>query len=539
MRSCSRRSAEGRCATLEGNPRQPSCAITSLGSTASSAAARRSSSGWVLDGRTESFGGTMGVLVFFCSGLAPTPQGSSHALPLRPVFALAHIDGGKGLRLREFQEPITRHLQRGSERACQRRARDVRCGAVLLEEHVELHPAGVALADQRLQAVARLFDRPHDAAGNDVHTLDGALALLRIGFEQIVNRRRELAHPDGAHALGHAAREHVAPQALAGHQRGGGATHGLQPLQAEGKPRRQLLAAWLVIASALAWQQQPAFQVCEPCRHHQVVGGELKPQLLRLRNEQQILLCQCQHGDFGKIDLLRARQYQEHIERPLEAIEGDDQGLLFPRPLLGGFPNRKIGLGHVLGGVRVVGPVHGAAPVDKLLIIARETTLIQASARKTSATQASAAATSNACGGAMAAQARSNLARDCPVSAGTTAATASVAEISPAHSSAKSDPARSAACARSGMLPASAAMPRSSLSKRPSKPIKPRITSRVTRSEMLAGAAGSMAANTTWAVIAAGKSASARKGKKSEVSSSARPAGTLGNSRWLSLVARP
>src|SRR5215813_2997796 len=132
MRSCSRRSADGSWATLEGRPRQPSCANTSLASRPSSTASRRFSSGSILEGRTESFGGTMGVLLFFCSVLAPTPHASSYALPLRPVFALAHIDGGKGLRLRELHQPIARHLQRGSERACQCRARNVRRGTVLL-----------------------------------------------------------------------------------------------------------------------------------------------------------------------------------------------------------------------------------------------------------------------------------------------------------------------------------------------------------------------------------------------------------------------
>ena len=89
------------------------------------------------------------------------------------------------------------------------------------------------------------------------------------------------------------------------------------------------------------------------------------------------------------------------------------------------------------------------------------------------------------------------------------------------------------------MLPDSAFMPRSSLISRPSKPIAPRMISAVTRAEMLAGRSGSMASNTTCAVMAAGRSARRRNVAKSVRSRSARDAETTGSSRWLSLVARP
>ena len=83
-------------------------------------------------------------------------------------------------------------------------------------------------------------------------------------------------------------------------------------------------------------------------------------------------------------------------------------------------------------------------------------------------------------------------------------------------------------------------MERSSLISSPSKPMAPRMISRASGSEVLAGCSGSMAVNTTWAVMAAGASASARNVAKSAASSCAREAVTTADqAEMLSLVARP
>ena len=65
------------------------------------------------------------------------------------------------------------------------------------------------------------------------------------------------------------------------------------------------------------------------------------------------------------------------------------------------------------------------------------------------------------------------------------------------------------------------------------------MTRLTTIGETVAGAAGSMALNTTCAVIAIGAPRKAAKGAKSRAASSSRLAATTGSSRWLSARARP
>ena len=69
--------------------------------------------------------------------------------------------------------------------------------------------------------------------------------------------------------------------------------------------------------------------------------------------------------------------------------------------------------------------------------------------------------------------------------------------------------------------------------------MSPRMISRVTFSDVLAGLAASISENTTCAVIAAGMLANDLNGTKSLFDSSAYGVATTGRSRWLSAVARP
>ncbi len=114
-----------------------------------------------------------------------------------------------------------------------------------------------------------------------------------------------------------------------------------------------------------------------------------------------------------------------------------------------------------------------------------------------------------------------------------------ISSILPLQWSTTSHPAANAARARSPSEPLSAPMERSSLINRPWYPIEPRITSRTIAAEVVAGAIGSMAVNTTCAVMASGNPASGRKAAKSLVSSVALSALTTGSFWWLSAVARP
>ena len=82
------------------------------------------------------------------------------------------------------------------------------------------------------------------------------------------------------------------------------------------------LASAVAISSALGpsgvarfRQQQPRFQVGEPRRHHEIVGGKLEAELSRRLDEREILVGQRQDRDLGEIDLLLARQRQQQVER--------------------------------------------------------------------------------------------------------------------------------------------------------------------------------------------------------------------------------
>ena len=72
-------------------------------------------------------------------------------------------------------------------------------------------------------------------------------------------------------------------------------------------------------------QQQARFEVGEPRRHHQIIGGELEPQLARRLDEGEILVGERQDRNLGEVDLLLARQRQQQIERAFEALDVDDQ----------------------------------------------------------------------------------------------------------------------------------------------------------------------------------------------------------------------
>ena len=92
-----------------------------------------------------------------------------------------------------------------------------------------------------------------------------------------------------------------------------------------------------------------------------------------------------------------------------------------------------------------------------------------------------------------------------------------------------SQPADSAAALRSAMVPDKAFIEISSLINRPWNPIKPRITCLTIVTEVVAGATGSMALNTTCAVMPSGRPANGRKAAKSVASRVARSISTTGN----------
>src|SRR5262249_59423819 len=80
-------------------------------------------------------------------------------------------------------------------------------------------------------------------------------------------------------------------------------------------------------------QQQPRFQIGEPCRHHQIISRELESELARLLDESEILVGQRQDRDFGEVDFLLAREREQKIERALESLDVDYERRFLARPL--------------------------------------------------------------------------------------------------------------------------------------------------------------------------------------------------------------
>ena len=185
---------------------------------------------------------------------------------------------GAKARLREFHQPIARHLQRGPKRTCQRRARDVRARRRIARGTGRAAPSSRRTCPDRAcnRSRASLIDHT-TRRGTTCTRLIVRLRCSGVGLEQIVDRRRELAHPGWCARLGHTAPKHVAAEALARHQRS--PRHRAWPRAfVGGKPTAPPLPRrWAGRRRRFPGQQQATTEVGEPGGHHQVVGGEFEP----------------------------------------------------------------------------------------------------------------------------------------------------------------------------------------------------------------------------------------------------------------------
>jgi hypothetical protein len=88
--------------------------------------------------------------------------------------------------------------------------------------------------------------------------------------------------------------------------------------------RRHLLARGGLVLR-VGRQQQPRLEEGQPRRHDEVIGRELDPQALGPLDEIEVLLRQLQHRHLPQVDLLRAAEREQQVERPLEAVDIHDQ----------------------------------------------------------------------------------------------------------------------------------------------------------------------------------------------------------------------
>ena len=132
---------------------------------------------------------------------------------------------------------------------------------------------------------------------------------------------------------GAAAQEDVAADPVAAEQPRAGLAHRVEPLEPQLQPQRDFFRARVLLR--VLGQQQAGFEISEPRRHHEIIGGDLQLQRPRFGEIGQILLDQLQDRDLREIDLLRAREVEQQVERPLPAVERQVQLIgLADRPLL-------------------------------------------------------------------------------------------------------------------------------------------------------------------------------------------------------------
>src|SRR6516165_9855899 len=317
------------------------------------------------------------------------------------------------------------------------------------------------------------------------------LPLLRVSREQVVERRAILRMLDVGDRLGLAAPEHVAIELRAAEQAFGDVADGLQTLEPQGQRNRHILGA-LALGRVRFRQQQARLQIGE------------------------ILVCERQDRNFGEVDFLLARQREQQIERAFEALDIDHQCRLARRPVRCevGFELDLVGIHEIA--LRALAPASMSA-AHSARSAARSCS--KTSPRRLSAASARAAAS--------------------PASTGTADATARISSSLPLQWRTTSQPAAIAARERSSIEPDKAPMEISSPINRPRNPSQSRITSRTRVTEVVAGAIGSIAVYTIWAVIPSGRSESGRNAAKSVVLRVSRSVSTMGSAPWLSAVARP
>ena len=113
----------------------------------------------------------------------------------------------------------------------------------------------------------------------------GARANHAIGRKQV-----EIAHLPGGLAdqpqtFGRAAQEDVAADAVAAEQPGARLAHRVEPLQPQLKPQRNLFRARILLR--ILGQQQAGFEISEPRRHHEIIGGDLELQRPRFARDRR------------------------------------------------------------------------------------------------------------------------------------------------------------------------------------------------------------------------------------------------------------
>src|SRR5437762_4523052 len=248
----------------------------------------------------------------------------------RGADAPAHVNWLKGPFLPYFDHAFAREFEaRGEARGDHRGAAFGRAdifGKPGIETAPIVHPS-----DEALEELARILDGPGLDALNRIGVMARPLlAPFGIGLEQVdqVVGIFDLGIED--ELLWLAAVEDVTAQTVTRHQPGGRLAHGLQLLQTEGELGGKILC-WRLLIARCPRQEQARFEISEPCRHHEIIGGDLEAALTRLIDESEILLDQRQNRNLREIDLVMARKLEQQIHGAFEPRHIDDEGLIVGR----------------------------------------------------------------------------------------------------------------------------------------------------------------------------------------------------------------
>src|SRR5262249_15344470 len=155
---------------------------------------------------------------------------------------LAHIERREWLVLIELRPPFAHQFEGRREARRKHRRRVRRLDDVLDQIGVQPRPIS-RLSDQTLERLARLGQRPYRALG-EAHACERVpLALLGIGRQEVVERRRPFRMLDMGDRLGLAAAEHVAIELWTPEQALGGLPDRFEPLEPQRQRVRHVLGA--------------------------------------------------------------------------------------------------------------------------------------------------------------------------------------------------------------------------------------------------------------------------------------------------------
>ena len=90
-------------------------------------------------------------------------------------------------------------------------------------------------------------------------------------------------------------------------------------LEAQLQAQRELFGAWIFLL--LLGQQQRGFEIGQPGRHHEVIGGQFQLQIGCALDIGEVLINQREDRNLAQIDLLAARKIEQEVQRPFPAIE--------------------------------------------------------------------------------------------------------------------------------------------------------------------------------------------------------------------------